>query len=135
MATKRGVYQLSKLSVHYCKHGGSSAGMREYIAKHLVPFAEANPWLRIETQMKPNKHPHIIGTYVTGISMEDGCRNLSPEEIHEKVLAMRNKSSSKPPTLVNRVITKHPSIQGVWHPGLAPQDIQSAEHQNVSSGS
>lgn len=43
MAT-RGVFQLRRLRLHYCEHGGSSRTLRDYIASgRLARWAEEHP--------------------------------------------------------------------------------------------
>ena len=49
---KRGVWALRELTLHYCKNGGSSRGVRHFIETGLADFARQNPQIQCRTQKK-----------------------------------------------------------------------------------
>ena len=56
--SRRGVWQLSKLTLNYCEHSGSSRGVREFVAGGLDAFRQANPQLELVAALRPGRHPH-----------------------------------------------------------------------------
>eukprot|EP00276_Gloeochaete_wittrockiana_P013448 CAMPEP_0184334336 /NCGR_PEP_ID=MMETSP1089-20130417/3164_1 /TAXON_ID=38269 ORGANISM="Gloeochaete wittrockiana, Strain SAG46.84" /NCGR_SAMPLE_ID=MMETSP1089 /ASSEMBLY_ACC=CAM_ASM_000445 /LENGTH=117 /DNA_ID=CAMNT_0026658569 /DNA_START=65 /DNA_END=419 /DNA_ORIENTATION=- len=116
--SKRGVWQLKRLTIFYCSRGGSSRGAREYIDTRLVDFAKSNPQLQIIAANEMADTPSFMAN--TG-------------EIHEKIMSLRDGFGQKGSKLATNTITKHPSIQGIWYPGLekvlAPQ--QNASEQRI----
>jgi len=92
----RGVRQLKGLTLRYCDWGGSSRGARAFIQDNLIEWATKNPavevtrsfvtpslppdplpflvWAtffrqQIETVIKRNHHPVVIGEYGTNSTM------------------------------------------------------------------
>lgn len=94
MAT-RGVFQLRKLTVKYCDYGGSSKGAREFIRHRIVDFAKSTPAAEIVTELRPGRHPYIMGDYETGESKAIGVKNISPTEIMDYAMMFRNSSGRK----------------------------------------
>ena len=63
MATK-GVWQLSKVTIRYCQHGGSSRYVRQLLSdQRFLQFVEENPQVQFETELKGARHPIVIGDY------------------------------------------------------------------------
>ncbi len=91
----RGVRQLKELVIRYSDYDGSSKGIRQYMSKHLIPLAEANPTLTISTERKRCAHPYLRGEYLNGNSKVICIKNLSEEAIHEYVLHLRNQIGRK----------------------------------------
>mmetsp|Transcript_22184 Transcript_22184/g.26731 ORF Transcript_22184/g.26731 Transcript_22184/m.26731 type:complete len:136 (-) Transcript_22184:48-455(-) len=118
MAT-RGVWQLHKLRMVYCEHGGSSRNIREFIKSgKIVDWARENPQVNIVVQIRNSKHPYIQGQYITGNTHEVGVKN-EPIETLEKVLEqLKNRSGRKMKKLGKPIRTETPSVQGVWTPML-----------------
>ena len=77
----RGVWQCKSLMLQYCKHGGSSAGVRDFVERMLVPFAEANPQMSIAISHKVNRHPIAQAFYVQDAPKRLSLRNLSAEQV------------------------------------------------------
>lgn len=94
MAT-RGVFQLRKLTVMYCDHSGSSKGAREFIRRRIVEFANNTPAAEVATELRPGKHPYIMGDYITGEVKTIGIKNIEPREIMDYALMLRNSSGRK----------------------------------------
>lgn len=94
MAT-RGVFQLSKLRVHYCDCGGSSRGVRDFIRQNSVKFAKENPATEVETVMRRGYHPFLFGEYLDGTHKMITVKNLTPKEIVNYATVLRNSGSGK----------------------------------------
>jgi len=102
--------------IEYCRHSGSSAGVRAYLQDFLVPFASANPHLQIAVSEKANRHPSVTGWYVSDKAKKLLLKNLSAEQVVERIQLLRDmrpiglKKHAKP-------FRTTPSIQGEWEIG------------------
>lgn len=94
MAT-RGVFQLRKLTVKYCEYGGSSKGAREFIRHRIVEFANKTPAAEVVTELRPGHHPYISADYETGENKAIGVKNITPSEIMDYAMTLRNSSGRK----------------------------------------
>ena len=120
MAT-RGVMQLTRLRLYYCEHGGSSAGIRNYIANGgLAAWATKYPDVEIDVTPRNGRHPYVEGDYRTqAAGHQVSIKNIhNPREIEEVMNMLRNRSGRKITKIYNPVLTDTPSIQGVWSPFL-----------------
>mmetsp|Transcript_2115 Transcript_2115/g.3350 ORF Transcript_2115/g.3350 Transcript_2115/m.3350 type:complete len:137 (+) Transcript_2115:198-608(+) len=118
MAT-RGVFQLSKLSLVYCEHGGSSRVVRDFISSgRIIDWATEHAHLEIELKVRNGKHPYVQGHYLTGPSKQVTVKNEPLSQIYHVMTALKNQSGRKMKRLNRPVITQTPSIQGVWTPML-----------------
>eukprot|EP00616_Rhizochromulina_sp_CCMP1243_P019371 CAMPEP_0118964122 /NCGR_PEP_ID=MMETSP1173-20130426/1869_1 /TAXON_ID=1034831 /ORGANISM="Rhizochromulina marina cf, Strain CCMP1243" /LENGTH=148 /DNA_ID=CAMNT_0006912545 /DNA_START=10 /DNA_END=453 /DNA_ORIENTATION=- len=120
----RGVAQLKGLTLRYCDLGGSSRGARQFIRENLVSWAEKNPQTQVETAIKRNKHPQLIGEYVWGEPKIVTVKNMSPEEILANAQRLRNSSGRKMTRLAEPVKSRTPSVQGVWDPTTPFQRLE-----------
>ena len=60
----RGVWQLQTLSLRYCAHSGSSSKVRQFLkSPSLIQFAKANPQLTVQSELRPGRHPIVVGEY------------------------------------------------------------------------
>ena len=122
----RGVWQLRSLLISYCPKGGSSRGVREYAERLLVPFAEANPQIQIAWHMRPNRHPAVRGYYLQDRSKRLCLRNLSAEQVVERISFLRD---SRPVGMRKNAkeFRTTPSIQGEWELG----QLLDAPHRSI----
>jgi Mitochondrial ribosomal protein L51 / S25 / CI-B8 domain. len=101
----RGVWQLKKLHLQFCDHGGkdldpsynnslgSSKGVREFLESDLLKeFVKKNPQIEFKFLLKRGTHPFITSTYVNGYIKDLSLRNKNPEEIIEEFKRVRNSS-------------------------------------------
>ena len=123
MAT-RGVFQLQKLTLFYCEHGGSSQAVRDFLASgRLIEWARERPHLNIKVKVRNGKHPFVKGEYLT--SPNDNIHQIciksnqakSPD-IEAALDQLYNRSGRKATKFTKPVYTDTPSIQGVWTPAL-----------------
>nr|POF21108.1 54s ribosomal protein l51, mitochondrial [Quercus suber] len=77
------ILQCKRLDFHYCDWAGSSRGMK------------SNPGIEITVSPRPAKHPVIRGSYINGREKVIDCRNITPNEIAQKVELLRNANGEK----------------------------------------
>ncbi|GKY97045.1 hypothetical protein MPSEU_000663100 [Mayamaea pseudoterrestris] len=122
MAT-RGIFQLQKLSVYYCEHGGSSTMLRKFIASgRLSKWASDHPHVEVSLSPRNGKHPFVQGNYKTcsTIQHQVTVKNYETQKDIQDVLDMlHSRSGRKITKITTPVLTDTPSIQGVWTPFLA----------------
>ena len=112
----RGVWQLRSILISHCGHGGSSRGVRDYLERFLVPFAEANPHLQIAVNKRPLKHPEVRGWYLRDFPKRLSLKNLSAEQVCERIQFLRD---ARPIGLRkgSKAWRNTPSVQGEWEMG------------------
>lgn len=86
----RGVRQLQKVIIQYSDIDGSSKGVREWMRKNLVQFAESSPQAEIVTIRARNAHPIIRAHYVNGNKKQIGLKNLESNTVDEHAKFLRN---------------------------------------------
>lgn len=120
--SRRGVWQLKKLVLHYCDKSGSSRGAREFV-EHVWPkFTEQNPQIPAEAVIRAGKHPYLEAKYICGNERTIDLRNSSPEEILRQAVLLRSSLGRKASLQVKkRVVTSQSSIQGRWNGELQQQ--------------
>jgi large subunit ribosomal protein L43 len=124
MAT-RGVFQLTKLRLHYCEVGGSSRAMRDYLSNgRLLEWAKDHPHVEIEVKQRNGQHPYVQGDYKTmAATHQISVKNVDGWKVVESVLEMlSNRSGRKITKITTPVLTDTPSIQGTWTPFLNLRD-------------
>ncbi len=120
MAT-RGIFQLQKLRIRYCEHGGSSAAIRSYLSSspHLLNFATNNPHVTIIVKPRNGNHPYIEGQYLSGQSKQVCVKNADERRILEVFDMLKNTSGRKIVRLGGLAVRGDcVSMQGVWTPML-----------------
>ncbi|KAH7488394.1 hypothetical protein PRIC1_007490 [Phytophthora ramorum] len=118
MATK-GVWQLKQVTIRYCQHGGSSRHVRQLLGdERFLKFVEANPQVQFETELKGARHPVLIGDYVTNERKVSDIKNQDIPFILDQLERLRNSSGRKMTHIKKPVISKRPTIQGIWQPDL-----------------
>ncbi|OQS05266.1 hypothetical protein THRCLA_20669 [Thraustotheca clavata] len=119
MAT-RGVWQLEKLTIRYCQYGGSSRYVRDLLKDpRFLQFVQENPQVTFETRLKGNSHPVIIGDYITKQQKVCDVKNKDIPFVMEMIQRMRDTSGRKMTKINAPVISKRPTIQGIWQPNTA----------------
>ena len=127
----RGVTQLTNLTVRYCRHSGSSVGVREHLQDKLISWCNEHPMVNVSAEVKSGRHPVLIAKYLNGNERVVGVKNLSSEEIDKHMTLLRNSIGLKTTGrgLKNRlnrpVISSRPSIQGVWTDDVAVELMNS----------
>ncbi|GLD94293.1 hypothetical protein PINS_up002904 [Pythium insidiosum] len=118
MAT-RGVWQLQKVTIRYCQHGGSSKHVREMFKDpRFLQFVKENPQVTFETEIKGARHPILIGDYITDERKVVDVKNKKIPDVMAMLERLRNTSGRKMTAMKRPVISKRPTIQGIWQPDL-----------------
>jgi len=116
--SRRGAWLLKRLRLQYCDWGGSSAGLREFVESGLPAFRAANPQIEVETAVRRNRHPLLVGDYVSGVSHPVGVKNLPAPEVEAHVAWLRSSGGRRATTAVpsRRQYNRTLSVQGRWTP-------------------
>eukprot|EP00958_Prasinococcus_capsulatus_P001314 scaffold115_cov304-Prasinococcus_capsulatus_cf.AAC.8 len=115
----RGKLQLQKLTVAFCKSGGSSSGLRSFLESgQLDAFRTRNPLVEVSEHHRPGRHPCISAQYAKGGERVVDVKNKSPEEIERVVGTLRRSVGRKVQKLNRQVNTRFPSVQGTWTDSL-----------------
>lgn len=112
----RFVNQARKITFYYCKHGGSSRGMREFIEKHAVDFAKKHPQVVVNVEVRGNSHPFIKSEYLNGNTRTVGVKNADAKLIMHQAALLRDSSGFKMKKFKKWWHTDRPSVQGEWNP-------------------
>ena len=122
---RRGVWQLKQLEISFCKHGGSSRGVRALISDGgpLEEFRESNPQIDVKITQKANRHPVLRAHYLWGRIVKGEqvpkvipVPNLQPSEIMDYIVQLRNQWGSKAKSWNERHWRENESVQGTWTP-------------------
>ncbi|TMW55921.1 hypothetical protein Poli38472_008569 [Pythium oligandrum] len=118
MAT-RGVWQLQKVTIRYCQHGGSSRHVRQMLAdERFLNFVKENPQISFETEIKGARHPVLVGDYITNDQKVVDVKNQEIPFVMQMLERLRNTSGRKMTSMKRPVISKRQTIQGIWQPDL-----------------
>ncbi|DBA03545.1 TPA: hypothetical protein N0F65_011446 [Lagenidium giganteum] len=118
MATK-GVWQLQKLTIRYCQYGGSSRYVRQLLAdERFLRFVEENPQVQFQTELKGARHPVLIGDYITNERKVVDVKNQDEKFVLQMMQRLRDTSGRKMTKMKRPVISKRPSVQGIWQPDI-----------------
>lgn len=88
----------------------------EFLKFHLPAIARQNPGIEITVSPRPAKHPVIRGSYINGREKVIDCRNITPNEIAQKVELLRNANGEKLKRTRQPVKSLNESVRGVWSP-------------------
>ena len=112
----RGIWQLYKVNLRFCKHGGSSKGVRELLDTEVLDsWLEENTSINLTAFQVNGVHPYIQTFYKNGWERSMSLKNLGADEVMEILQRARDqighvayKHSG------HAVINQRPSIQGEW---------------------
>jgi len=110
----RGVWQLSSVTLRFCKAGGSSAGVREYIGGELRGWAAAHGEVAVSVVHGAGRHPTATGAYRDGSAKVVDLRNRRAAEVAAVLAAMRDTATGRVRKFRHPVLSRVPSVQGVW---------------------
>ncbi|PSC67376.1 54S ribosomal mitochondrial [Micractinium conductrix] len=113
--SRRGVWQLRRLLVHYCDQGGSSRGTREFVETMMPQFAADNPQLAVEAAVRRGQHPGLLAEYLNKTTRHVDTKNAPAEEVLRQAVYLRSSLGRKASLQVKqRTRSSTPSIQGAW---------------------
>ncbi|KAI9043404.1 mitochondrial 54S ribosomal protein mL43 [Aspergillus affinis] len=110
------ILQCKRLDFHYCDWAGSSRGMVSFLKNKLPAFAKAHPQIEIRVSPRPHKHPMVKGHYINGREKVVCLRNLEPEQIFNKTVALKEASGEKLKRTNKPVTSINDSVRGIWSP-------------------
>ncbi|KAJ3607725.1 hypothetical protein NHX12_024776 [Muraenolepis orangiensis] len=112
----RYVPQLKRLSVLFCRHGPSSAGVRAFIEEGVVDYAKTNPGTVVYVSPQPGTIPTIVAEYLNGSVREETVTSRTSKEISDLITKLSSQSGLDVIRLRKPFHTDSPSIQGYWQP-------------------
>ena len=126
----RGIWQLKTMTFQYCAHSGSSRGIKELFGSQaFVDFATRHPQLQIRSELRPGRHPVLLGDYVDDAKKHADLKNMYGKDILYQMERMVNTSGRKMTKVKSPIRSKRMSIQGVWQPGVTDGvDIKGTHH-------
>lgn len=108
-----------KVTVQFCNWGGSSQGVRDFLAqtsrKSLLAIAAQNKDTLFEV-VKRNGHPQFTFHYNNGSSQSVDVRNLKVEQVSKKLEEFIQKSGNAPFKFNHKVMSDNESVRGIWSP-------------------
>uniref|UniRef100_A0A1L8ECJ8 Large ribosomal subunit protein mL43 n=1 Tax=Haematobia irritans TaxID=7368 RepID=A0A1L8ECJ8_HAEIR len=124
----RCVCQLQRITLKFCKHNGSSKGMREFIERGLVDFAKENPGVVVYVKPRRHRTPVIVGEYLNGEREWLNCRNSTKDDIFKWIDLLKTQNGSSSSVRLRKMWhTDVPSIQGPWTPFM----LQTPDSNNT----
>lgn len=112
----RFIPQLMRITIKFCKESPKSAGVREFIEKEIVQFAQENPGTAIYLKPRRHRSPVIVAEYLNGERHWQSLNKLNQEQISEWMDFYKNSSGKEYLVQTKYEYTENPSIQGAWHP-------------------
>ena len=92
----------------------------QFLQTHLSAFAKQNPGIEVAVSPRPGRHPVIRGHYVNGRDKAICVRKMTPQEILEKTMILRNASGEKlkKSNRAGRHMVRsiNESVRGIWDP-------------------
>ena len=119
----RGVWQLLRLNVSYCDVEGSSRALRAFVKDgKLAAFAARYQHVEVTTETRRGLHPHVRGEFRSGETKDVSLRRFDESEILFQLRYIVSekgmKNAAKNSIRGDRKMTKTPSVQGKWRPGM-----------------
>eukprot|EP00128_Syssomonas_multiformis_P008071 Colp12_sorted_trinity150504_noHs@29977 len=108
--------QLRAMTIRYNPAGAASAGIREYLDKHVVKFAKHNPEIAVVVEPVKALRPILVARYVNGNERVLDINNKSLQEVKQIVSSVHSQRGLKPEKINKPQFSSNPSIQGTWHP-------------------
>ncbi|KAF0853089.1 mitochondrial ribosomal protein L43 (mL43) [Andalucia godoyi] len=129
----RGVGQLQSLKLLYCRHSGSSRGVRDFLRSAFDSYASAHASIAISSETAPGRHPHVVASYANGSTKVITLKNEDQEAIAQRLESLRKQSGRKAREFWPNVESAYDirSVQGFWNPklGLALANAQAKKQQ------
>jgi large subunit ribosomal protein L43 len=131
----KGVLQLERLTVRYCKSSGSSLGVRSLLLNdRLAAFAQQHPSLTLAVREAPMRAPLVSAQWADGSSKVIDLKNSSAVEVERVLRRLRDAASGARRRFGKPVTTTSgsPSVQGVWDPSITYEGFQLREAKQLS---
>lgn len=112
----RYVNQIVRLTIKFCKSGGSSREARKFIETRLVDMARENPGCAIYVKPRLFKSPALKAEYLNGLEHYSSLHKMSSAQIEAWMEWYLNRSGYELYKLLSTQATNQPSVQGIWTP-------------------
>ncbi|KAI5713497.1 NADH dehydrogenase [ubiquinone] 1 alpha subcomplex subunit 2-like [Diaphorina citri] len=73
--------KLKELRIHLCQKGGSSSGVRDFLAQHYVPLKQANPKFPILVRECSGVTPVVWARYEHGQEKAFSLEGLKSDDV------------------------------------------------------
>ncbi|EXJ56100.1 hypothetical protein A1O7_09031 [Cladophialophora yegresii CBS 114405] len=112
------ILQCTRLSLTYSDHWVSSTGLLSLLRSPLFPaLTHRYPSVEFRISPIPNRHPVLKAQYVNGRSKAICVKNLSKEQVAEKMEFLLGNSGQKNVRVGGKkVVSLNESVRGVWSP-------------------
>lgn len=108
--------RIELVRILFCTHGGSSKGVRSFLASNLLSYARKHPDVKFSVELRARRHPIAVGRYRNGYERTLELSNQDTSEIEERLDYLINSLGNKqrpPSQLSYGVVSRSPSIQGM----------------------
>lgn len=112
----RYINQITRLTIKFCKSGGSSREVRKFIETKLVDMARVNPGCVIYVKPRLFKGPVLKAEYLNGGDHYLSFHRMSCVQVEAWINWYLTRSGYELYKLNRPITTYRPSIQGIWHP-------------------
>jgi large subunit ribosomal protein L43 len=106
------------VTLKFCKSGGNSKGLRDFIEENLIDFTRTNPSVVVYLKPRMHKTAVMVCEYLDGSYHWQNMYKMQKEEIGNWLNFMTARSGQPIKVFDKDVATDWPSIQGAWHPFL-----------------
>lgn len=112
----RYVNQIMRLTLKFCKFGGSSREVRKFVETRLVDVARKNTGCAMYVKPRMFKSPVLTAEYLTGEDQYLNLYGMSSKQIEAWMSWFLTRSGYPLYRIDEKTSTSHPSIQGQWNP-------------------
>lgn len=112
----RYVNQIVRMTIKFCKSGGSSRETRKFIETRLVDVAREHPGCAIYVKPRLFKSPVLKAEYLNGVEHNSSLYKMSSAQIEAWMMWFLTRSGYELYRLRKPNTTNRASIQGIWTP-------------------
>ena len=112
------ILQCTRLHLTYSDHWISSTGLKSLLSSPIFPSLTTRyPSVEFRISPRPNRHPVLKAQYINGRSKAVCVRNMSREQVAEKVEFLLGNSGTRNQRVGGKkVLSGNDSVRGVWSP-------------------
>lgn len=112
----RYVNQIMRLTLKFCKFGGSSREVRRFIETRLVDVARKNEGCAMYVKPRMFKSPALTAEYLTGDRQYLSLHGMSSKQVEAWMSWFLTRSGYQLYRFNEPLSTAHTSVQGQWNP-------------------
>ncbi|XP_011307495.1 39S ribosomal protein L43, mitochondrial [Fopius arisanus] len=113
----RYIGQLQRITIKFCKHSGSSRGLRDFLENDLLDFAKENPGVVVYVKPRRHRTPVLVAEYLNGERHWLHVKDFPKEDIIKWIELLRTQSKDGSQLRLRKMFhTEFPTIQGAWTP-------------------